>query len=265
MPTSGSAEKKLPSGNRPRPRKAKRCARIATSEPGAAADRIADQHAANEGLDEVRAERRQRCRKSGSRRTRRRQQHRRHAEAAHRDFPEIEHDRAEQQRHQQIDEPPPLGPDRTLAARLITHDRRREPGRDHDHPEADCAPIRQCRDRAAGPARWPRPGSRRPMPIAGARSSAIQAASTNSTPAPATVGHIGCDSSDVACGASGSRNASASAPAESSKAEPKFARIHQCAPIRRATPRSIRPTIAIRPEDSTAEATSAAQSCTVCP
>ena len=32
-PTSGSAEKKLPSGNRPRPRKAKRCARIATNKP----------------------------------------------------------------------------------------------------------------------------------------------------------------------------------------------------------------------------------------
>src|SRR5712672_3789323 len=32
-PTSGSAEKKLPSGSRPRPRKAKRCATIATSRP----------------------------------------------------------------------------------------------------------------------------------------------------------------------------------------------------------------------------------------
>src|SRR3984893_123635 len=32
-PTSGSAEKKLPGGNRPRPRKVKRCATIATSRP----------------------------------------------------------------------------------------------------------------------------------------------------------------------------------------------------------------------------------------
>ncbi len=32
-PTSGNAEKKLPSGSRPRPRKEKRCATIATSRP----------------------------------------------------------------------------------------------------------------------------------------------------------------------------------------------------------------------------------------
>ena len=49
------------------------------------------------------------------------------------------------------------------------------------------------------------------------------------------------------------------------KTEAELARIHQCAPMRPATARSIRPTIAISPEESTAEATSAAQSCTVCP
>src|SRR5207302_11460895 len=45
----------------------------------------------------------------------------------------------------------------------------------------------------------------------------------------------------------------------------KFARVHQRAPMRRATLRSTRATSAIKPEESTAEATSAAQSCTVCP
>ncbi len=142
------------------------------------------------------------------RRARRRQQHRRHAEAAHRNFPEIENGCAEQQRHQQIEQFAPFGPDRALRpARLITQVAPasqaaitiiQKPIRAEPATSGSCS-----RTSEVAPARMPPP-----MPTAADRSSAIQAASTNSTPAPAAACQIGCDSSELACGASGSRNAS---------------------------------------------------------
>ena len=74
-------------------------------EAGAAADRVAGQHAAHEGLDEILAQHRQRGGEARRGRARRRQQHGRHAEAAHRDLPEVEHEGAEQQRDREVVEP----------------------------------------------------------------------------------------------------------------------------------------------------------------
>src|ERR1700759_1993140 len=76
-PTSGSAEKKLPSGSRPRPRNLKRGATIA----------------AHKGLDETPAGDRRRSGKPGRPSAGWRHDHRRHAEAAHHYLPEIENDR----------------------------------------------------------------------------------------------------------------------------------------------------------------------------
>ncbi len=53
MPTSGSAEKKLPSGKQAAAEKFEAMREDRDQKPGAAADRVADQDAANEGLDEI--------------------------------------------------------------------------------------------------------------------------------------------------------------------------------------------------------------------
>ncbi len=49
MPITGKAETKLPSGSSPRCRNGERSIRMAVTKPGAAAERVADQH----GLQEV--------------------------------------------------------------------------------------------------------------------------------------------------------------------------------------------------------------------
>ena len=64
MPTIGSAETKLPSGSSPRPRKVEAVGDDGDDEAGAAADDVAGEHAAHEGLHEILAERRQRTGKA---------------------------------------------------------------------------------------------------------------------------------------------------------------------------------------------------------
>ena len=149
MPTIGSAETKLPSGSRPRPRKVEAVGDDGDQEAGAAADDVARQHAAHEGLDEILAEHRQRGGKARRGRARRRHQHRRHAEAAHRDLPEIEQEGAEQQRDREVDGAAPR-----LAARLdggqpVTTSAAAEPGREHQRPEARAGGAGDGGDRAS--------------------------------------------------------------------------------------------------------------------
>ena len=59
-----------------------------------------------------------------------------HAKAAHRDFPEIEHGGAEQQRDQDVDRAHPLLADRPKGGERDHAHRRGKPGRDDDGPEA---------------------------------------------------------------------------------------------------------------------------------
>ncbi len=97
---------------------------------GAAADDITRQHAENEGLEKVLPEHPQRAEKSHGDQTRRWKQDGRNPEAAHRDFPQIEHEGAEQQRNGEIDDP---------RCRLVV----RLNGRESSDTEPCGAPIRQ--------------------------------------------------------------------------------------------------------------------------
>src|SRR5580693_10550850 len=68
-------------------------------ETGAAADDVAGEHAENEGLEKILPEHPKRAGEPHRDGAWRRKQYRGHAEAAHRDFPEVEHEGAEQQRY----------------------------------------------------------------------------------------------------------------------------------------------------------------------
>ena len=72
-------------------------------EPGPAADRIAGQHPAHEGLDEILGQYRQRGGKTRRNGARRRHQHGRHAEAAHRDLPQVEQNDPEGERYREVE------------------------------------------------------------------------------------------------------------------------------------------------------------------
>ncbi len=105
-------------------------------EPGAAADDVAGQHAAHEGLHEILGERRERAREPRGRRARRRHQDRGNTEAAHGDLPEIEHEAAEQHGDREVEarrRTAFCGLDRGKAG---DDEARGEPARQHQGPEA---------------------------------------------------------------------------------------------------------------------------------
>ncbi len=261
-PTSGSAEKKLPSGSSPRPRKAKRLRDDGDQQAGAAADDVADQHAANEGLDEILPR--------ASAATRQTAPPPRSAPAAAPaarrsrapDFPEIEHHRAEQQRNGEIRAARRADALRGSHGRKLHHAQRRSRARPpRPSPRSPPQPSRRWRDRAAAPAssrrrtRRPRGRGRRP-PIRppGAGCEQQRRASVNaSTDRPRRQGHRG----GLTRERQHQRQQHARRGQDKSQSEP--ARIQGRAPIARGRDRSARPTSPIRPEASTAAASSAAQ------